>query len=32
MALLNHILGEDKPKEKGVSFPVIMVHYTKLIP
>lgn len=32
MALLNHILGEDKPKEKGASFPVIMVHYTKLIP
>lgn len=32
MALLNHILGEDKPKEKGTSFSVVMVHYTKLIP
>lgn len=32
MALLNSIINGDKPKVKSVCFPVIMVHYTKLIP
>lgn len=32
MALLNSIISGDKPKENKVAFPVIMVHYTKLIP
>lgn len=31
MALLDSIMSE-RPKEKSVSFSVIMVHYTKLIP
>lgn len=32
MALLNSIISGDKPREKGAAFPVIMIHYTKLIP
>lgn len=32
MALLNSIISGDKPKERGIAFSVIMVHYTKLIP
>lgn len=32
MALLDSIIGGDKPKEKGACFTVVMVHYTRLIP
>ncbi|MCI8950054.1 MAG: ParB/RepB/Spo0J family partition protein [Lachnospiraceae bacterium] len=32
MALLNSIIKADKPREKAASFPVAMIHYSKLIP
>lgn len=32
MALLNSIINTEKPREKGAGFPVVMLHYSKLIP
>lgn len=32
MALLNSLVNSSKPKDKGTSFSVVMIHYSKLVP